>query len=169
MPPQLQLVAEENEPVLAIFRAEAGPRLCWAALCAAGAFAFMSLGYQRAVPPLWAGPLSAALIFSAAFSLAASLERRRLRFTLTDRHLAIESGLWRKRRRRIELARVRQVELTQSLLQRMRGAGSIAVAVDGRPLLLLGPLPRAQPISALLRDAVSAAGGLSPAPASNRR
>ncbi len=162
MPSQLRLVAEPPETpsrVLATFRADARLRLWGAAVCSVAAIAFTVLGYKRAVLPVIAGPLAAAFLLWAAYLLATFAARRTVRYTLSAQRLEIESGILGKRYESVDLWRVRDVVLEQTLVERLRGVGRITVYSSDQvePVLGLGPLASAKPLFDRLRDAVAAA------------
>lgn len=91
--------------------------------------------------------------------LFAGLSRRASRYTLTDQRLDVVRGLLGKRHESVELWRVRDVVLDQSVLDRMRGAGSISVFSTDQvaPVLLIGPVADAQKNYEAIRDAALAA------------
>jgi uncharacterized membrane protein YdbT with pleckstrin-like domain len=134
MAPQLRLVSPEVGPEpLASFRADARLRLWDAGLCACGAIAMTAAGYHRT--------LSA------------------LRYRLTPQRMEVERGILGKRYESIDLWRVRDVMLDQTLLERVRGVGRITVLSTDQlePELLVGPIASAKPLYDRLRDAVAAA------------
>src|SRR5690349_18644850 len=111
MPPQLRLVAEDQPPPLATATADARLRLWGAAVCALLAIALTAAGYERALRPVFAGPLAAAFLLWAAYLLATYAGKRAIRYTLTAQRLEIEKGILGKRYESIELWRVRDVVL----------------------------------------------------------
>lgn len=163
MAPQLQLL--EGVPpaappqVLATFRADARLRLWGAALCAVLAIAFELLGSSHAVRPLVAGPLAAAFLLWSLYLAASFASRRSVRYTLSTQRLEVEKGVFGRHIESIELWRVRDVILDQTLLERVRGVGRITVFSSDQvePVLELGPLASAKPLFERLRDAVAAA------------
>ena len=58
--------------------------------------------------------------------------RAGLRYTLTAERLEIEKGLFARRRQSIELWRVRELVLEETLLERLRGMGRITVLCSDR-------------------------------------
>jgi len=162
MPTQLQ-VAGEDPPaparVLASFRADARLRLWGAALCASLAIVFTMLGYPRTVPPLVAGPAAGAFLLWSAYLAVTFALRRSLSYRVTAQRLEIEQGVLGKRYESIELWRVRDVVLEQSLIERLRGVGRITMFSSDQvePVLVVGPLADARPRFVLLRDAVAGA------------
>ena len=161
MAPQLHLVSpagSEPEP-LAAFRADARLRLWGAGVCACASIALSAAGYQRSLPPLAAGPAAAAFLLWALYLLATFTLRRAVRYRLTAQRLEVERGILGKRYESIDLWRVRDVVLEQSLLERLRGVGRITVVStdEVEPELLVGPVPEAKALYDLLRDAVALA------------
>lgn len=162
MPAQLQVVREELDPAPAArtrFRPEARPQLWGAGACACVAMSFTWLGYARAVRPIFAGPLAAGFLLWALSLLAAFAARRAVQYTLTAARLEIERGLFGKRVESIELWRVRDVVLDQTVFERVRGAGRITLYSSDQvePQLVLGPVSGGRPLFDRLRDAVAAA------------
>src|SRR5205807_1810993 len=117
------------------------------------------LGFEGVVRPLIAGPLAAALLLAAAWQLASGIARRNVLYKLGPQRLEIERGLLGKRFESIDLWRVRDVVLEQSLLQRLRGAGTLTVYSSDQvdPVLAIGPVAAAKSLYDQLRDAVAAA------------
>jgi uncharacterized membrane protein YdbT with pleckstrin-like domain len=156
MAPQLHLVGEEPEP-LASLRADARLRLWGAGLCACGAIAMTAIGYRRALAPVLAGPLAAAFLLWSLYLLATFAGRRAVRYSLTPQRLEIEHGILGKRYESIELWRVRDVILEQTLLERVRGVGRITVVSSDpvEPTLVVGPVASAKRLYEQLRDTVA--------------
>ena len=160
MAPQLRLVSPERGPEpLASFRADARLRLWGAGLCACGAIAMTAAGYHRTLSALLAGPVAAAFVLWSLYLLATFTVRRAIRYTLTPQRLEVERGILGKRFESIDLWRVRDVMLDQTLLERVRGVGRITVLSTDplEPELLVGPVASAKPLYDRLRDAVAAA------------
>jgi membrane protein YdbS with pleckstrin-like domain len=162
MPSQLRLVPEsapERPAPPAIFRADARLRLWGAAACASLAILFTLFGYARRVPPVIAGPVAAAFLLWAAYLLTTFASRRAVRYTLSTQRLEIEKGILGKRYESVELWRVRDVVLEQTLLERLRGVGRITVFSSdlSEPVLQLGPAAGGKALFDRLRDAVAAA------------
>src|SRR5438874_10056241 len=181
MPSQLHLVsddpAEKAAPV-AVFRADARLRLWGAAMCALGAILFTILGYPRRIPPVIAGPLAAAFLLWSAYLLVTFAARRSVRYTLSTQRLEIEKGILGKRYESVELWRVRDVVLEQSLFERLRGVGRITVYSSDQvePQVDIGPVPGARILFDRLREAIAAVAPARPgapatpgAPVSDRR
>ncbi|HYS10067.1 MAG TPA: PH domain-containing protein [Myxococcales bacterium] len=157
---QLQLVSAESEPeAIADVRTDARPRLWGAGLCAGISIAATLIGYQHTVPPLFAGPVAAAFLFWALYLLATFAGRRAVRYRLTMQRLEVERGILGRRYESIDLWRVRDVVLEQTLIERMRGVGRITVLStdEVEPELIVGPVASAKPLYDRLRDAVAAA------------
>jgi membrane protein YdbS with pleckstrin-like domain len=157
---QLQIVAPGDEPASpAAFRADARLRLWGAGTCAAVSIAFTWLGYRRSVLPVIAGPVSAAFVLWAAYLLLTFTTRRAVRYRLTPARLEIEKGVLGKRYESIDLWRVRDVVLEQTLIERIRGVGRITVLSNDQvePNLQVGPVTGAKRLYDELRDAVAAA------------
>jgi uncharacterized membrane protein YdbT with pleckstrin-like domain len=157
----LRLVSEEgSEPrPLASFRTDARLRLWGAGLCACAAIAMTAVGYHRTVAPVLAGPVAAAFLLWSAYLLATFAGRRSVRYTLTAQRLEVERGILGKRYESIDLWRVGDVVLEQTLVERLRGVGRITVLSTDQvePQLLVGPVAAAKPLYDHLRDAVAAA------------
>jgi uncharacterized membrane protein YdbT with pleckstrin-like domain len=107
--------------------------------------------------PVIAGPVAAAFLLWALYLLATFAARRSVRYTLTAQRLEIERGILGKRYESIDLWRVRDVTLEQTVLERVRGVGRITVVSTDQlePLLLLGPVASAKRLYDQLRDAVA--------------
>ena len=158
---QLHLVADEPEsgrPTLA-FRADARLRLWGAALCACGAIALTWLGYANRLLPVLAGPVAAAFLLWSAYLLITFAGRRAVRYTLSPTRLEIESGILGKRVESVELWRVRDVVLEQTLSERLRGVGRITLYSNDQvePQLEIGPVAEARLLFDRLRNRVAAA------------
>jgi uncharacterized membrane protein YdbT with pleckstrin-like domain len=79
-----------------------------------------------------------------------------LRFTITTRIVEREQGILMKKIDTLDLGRVKDVEMTQSLMQRMLGLGSIQIISGDRvnPDLVIEDLHNPRPIYEKLRNAV---------------
>ena len=156
MAPQLRLVGDEPPPLFSV-RADARLRLWGAGLCACGALGMTAVGYRRSLPPVIAGPVAAAFLLWALYLLATFAGRRSVRYTLTPQRLEIERGILGKRYESIDLWRVRDVALEQTLLERVRGVGRITVVSSDQlePMLLVGPVASAKRLYDQLRDAIA--------------
>ena len=146
-------------PALASFRTDARLRLWGAGACASFALAITWLGYAHRLLPLVAGPLSAAFLLWSAYLALTFAGRRAIRYTLTAQRLEIERGVFGKHVASVELWRVRDLVLDQTLVERMRGVGRITLYSSDQlePELDVGPVAGARSLFARLRDAVSAA------------
>ncbi|MGE5047268.1 MAG: PH domain-containing protein [Deltaproteobacteria bacterium] len=157
MDPQLHLV--DAAPKLAAFRADARLRLLGAGVCVGLALALIEAGYRRLLVPVIAGPLSASFLLWAAYLVVTFAARAALRYTLTAQRLEIEKGLFPRRRQSIELWRVRELVLEETLLERVRGVGRITVLYNDprAPSLDIGPVAGARKLCQDLRLAVAGA------------
>src|SRR5438309_2253967 len=129
MSAELHRVAEEpdtSRPTLD-FRADARLRLWGAALWACAAIALTWMGYAGAMLPVLAGPLAASLLLASGYLLMTFVSRRAVRYTLTASRLELEKGILGRRVESVELWRVRDVVLEQTLLERLRGVGRITL------------------------------------------
>ncbi len=79
-----------------------------------------------------------------------------LRYRITQRLIEREQGVFRRQTDSLDLARVKDVQLQQSFLERMLGLGTIVLfSTDTTdPVLTLSALPQARFIYEALRDAV---------------
>ncbi|MBI3831542.1 MAG: PH domain-containing protein [Planctomycetes bacterium] len=81
---------------------------------------------------------------------------RSLRYTITTRLIEREKGLLLKRVDSLDLGRVKDVELTQTLLQRMLKVGTLEIFSTDRtdPDMRIECIPNPKPVYEKLRDAV---------------
>lgn len=96
------------------------------------------------------------LIAAAAVALAlAGLKRRNINWSLTSDRLIERSGLLASRRREMELADVRSIEVTRSLSQRLLGLGNVMVAsaASAEFLIRLQDIPDPERVAEILRQA----------------
>jgi len=159
---QLHLVAPDRDPpavAAGSFRVDARLRLWSSGLCALLAIGMTALGYRRALHPALAGPLAAAFLLWSLYLLTTFTGRRSVRYRLTAQRLEVERGVFGKRFESVDLWRVRDLVLEQTLLERMRGVGRITVLSSDQvePELLVGPVASARELYDQLRDAVAAA------------
>jgi uncharacterized membrane protein YdbT with pleckstrin-like domain len=96
------------------------------------------------------------LIAAGAVVLAtAALARRNISWSLTSDRLIERRGLLASRRREMELADVRSIEVNQTLGQRMLGLGNvmIASAASAEFLIRLTNIPNPEQVAEMLRQA----------------
>jgi uncharacterized membrane protein YdbT with pleckstrin-like domain len=144
MPSQLRLI-KSDEP-RAQFRADARLRLWGAVFCGLLAIALTAIGYDGSLPPVLAGPLAAAFLLWACYLALTFVGRRSERYTLTAARVEIERGILGKRYENVELWRIREVVLEQTLVERVRGVGRITLASSdaAQPSIVLGPVAQAR-------------------------
>jgi uncharacterized membrane protein YdbT with pleckstrin-like domain len=84
------------------------------------------------------------------------LSIRTLRYTITTRLIEREEGIVIKRVDSLDLFRVKDVQLSQSLVQRALNVGTIKVFSGDKsdPVMLIEDIPNARPAYEKLRDAV---------------
>jgi uncharacterized membrane protein YdbT with pleckstrin-like domain len=161
MTPQLELVTPQGaDPApVASFRTDARLRLWGAGACASVSIVLTALGYDRSLPPVVAGPAAAAFLLWSVYLVATFTLRSAIRYRLTQQRLEVERGILGRRFESIDLWRVRDVVLEQTLIERLRGVGRITVLSSDQvePELLVGPVAAAKPLYDRLRDAVAAA------------
>lgn len=114
-------------------------------------------GYRGTVAPLLAGPVAATLVFLSAWFGFTWAERRCTSYALGSAQLLIGRGIVRRRVESVDLSRIREARLHQTVLQRLRGVGRIALVLDGpsRTVLVVGPLAQAEKLHRMLRDAAA--------------
>jgi uncharacterized membrane protein YdbT with pleckstrin-like domain len=164
MPPDLRVVQGEGDPAAPLASFTHDARLSWlfaqilAALWVAGAIAAFVVTYDRSVR-IFLATLAVAAGVAAVSQCFSALGRGAYRYTLTRQRLDLERGLFGKRRESVELWRVRDVVLDQSVLDRMRGAGTLTIFSTDQvePTLVVGPIADAQRNYEALRDATQAA------------
>jgi uncharacterized membrane protein YdbT with pleckstrin-like domain len=85
---------------------------------------------------------------------------RSLHYRITTRLIERESGLFTKRVDSVDVARVKDVQLVQTMPERLLGIGGVEVFSSDQtdPVIRLEALPRARAIFEQLRDAVLEAG-----------
>jgi uncharacterized membrane protein YdbT with pleckstrin-like domain len=105
------------------------------------------------------GALAVLAAAAAVSQVAAALGRRGSRYTLTAQRLELERGLFAKRHESVDLWRVRDVVLDQSMFDRLRGAGTITVFSNDQvaPVLTIGPVADAKAIYEKIRDTAQTA------------
>ncbi len=141
------------------FRNDARPSLWSAALLAFASVTAAGLGFADRVPPLPSAIAAALLLFSALWLLAAGVGQRAVRYTLSGARLEIERGLLGRRLESMELWRVRDVVLEQSLFERVRGVGRLTLYSTDKvePVLTIGPVASSRALFDRVRDLVAAA------------
>lgn len=111
----------------------------------------------RAWPGIWiAGWVLLPLVVGAFLLLSVWTRTRTHRWKVTSRRIEVETGFFSKRVDTIELWKIRDVELRQSVLERVMGVSTIALtAHDGAfPALDLRGLPADRTIYDRLMNAV---------------
>ena len=164
MPPELRLVKGEGDAAAPLATFTHDPRLNWlfakvlAALWVAGGIAAFVVTYDKSVQ-IFLATLAVAAAVAAVWQAFAGLSKGGYKYTLTKQRLDLERGLMSKRRESVELWRVRDVVLDQSVLDRMRGAGTLTIFSTDQvePTLVVGPIADAQRNYEALRDATQAA------------
>ena len=91
-------------------------------------------------------------------SLVHWLRWRADRFVLTDERIALRSGVWRRTGRDVPLARVDEVTFSQTLLQRVRGSGTLRVAAGDADAVVVRDLPDVEAVQREVYRAVDALG-----------
>jgi uncharacterized membrane protein YdbT with pleckstrin-like domain len=150
MPSRLRLI-KPSEPSVQ-YRGDARLRLWGAVVCALAAAALTASGYEGRLPPVLAGPLAAAFLLWAAYLVLTFVGQGSERYTLTAGRLEVERGVLAKRCESVELWRVREVVLEQTLGERLRGAGRITL-VGGdtaQVSLVVGPVAKVRAFHELL-------------------
>lgn len=98
-----------------------------------------------------------ALFIASALMIGVMILRvKSVRYKITTRLIEREQGIIFRRIDALDLARVKDVELSQSLLQRMAGIGTIEVFSTDKtdPVMFIESLPNPRPVYEKLRDAV---------------
>ena len=126
------------------------------ALIGAGAAA-MSLQNQGTVTqqPLLIGGV-ALFLASALMPLYIVFRIRSQRYTITRRLIEREQGIFVKKVDAVDLAKVKDVELSQSIMERMLNIGTIKIFSTDKtmPMMLIEAIPAPRPVYEQLRDAV---------------
>lgn len=118
-----------------------------AALLLGGSVALAAKGQQR--------PAVAALLSSFVVALLAIIARRSMSWSITSERLIEYRGLLQSRRREIELADIRSVEVNRRLTQRLLGLGNVLVASAASAdfLIKLEDIVHPDDIAEMLRQA----------------
>ncbi len=66
------------------------------------------------------------------FPLRAHLKRRLITLRLQDHHLTLETGLFSRTRRTLDMAKIQDVTVRQTIGQRMLGVGDVLLEDSGR-------------------------------------
>lgn len=167
-----QVKAEEMVPNRAagipasvvIFEGSVSLWMAWKAIVLSVLLDFVGLGAAVYSTMSGAGSLQQPLLIGGVALLIASgimlayvvVTVRMTRYKITNRLIERESGILLKRTDSLDLARVKDVELVQSVVDRMAGIGTIEVISTDRtdPAMYVEALPNAKPIYEKLRDAV---------------
>jgi uncharacterized membrane protein YdbT with pleckstrin-like domain len=108
-------------------------------------------------------PGYAALVVGVALFLASNImlaytiiSIKSQRYKISRKLIEREYGILVKRVDSLDLGRVKDVELSQSILQRMAGVGTIEVFSSDKndPLMMIESLPNPRPVYEQLRDAM---------------
>ncbi len=164
MPPDLHLVQGEADASAPLASFTHDARLNWlfakifAFLWVAGGVAAFVVNSDKSVQ-IFLATLAVAAAVAAVWQTFSGLGKGGYRYTLTKRRLDLERGLMSKRRESVELWRVRDVVLDQSVIDRMRGAGTLTIFSTDQvdPTLVVGPIADAQRNYEALRDAAQVA------------
>ncbi len=97
-------------------------------LCAVIFIGSIMLYFQVEERPLWA-PVVGALLFL--FPIRMHLKRIAVKLILEGTHLTLQTGLLSKTTRTLDLAKVQDVTVRQSVGQRMLGTGDVSVETAG--------------------------------------
>ena len=98
----------------------------------------------------------ALFLASAIMPIYVMMRIRSQRYTITRRLIEREQGVIMKKVDAIDLAKVKDVELSQSILERMLNVGTIRVFSTDKtiPMMSIEAIPNPRPIYEQLRDAV---------------
>lgn len=121
----------------------------------------LSFKYIPPDKPQWLPWLWAVLIL---WPIKRHIQRQSVKLTITGEKLRYESGIGSKSTRIIQLPKVQDVRVIQSLGQRMLGVGNISIETAGEASrLLVENIDRPQQLGEMITDASSnsaASGGL---------
>ena len=162
--PGMPLLATGDGKEEVIFHGPVSLWIGWQSLAGAGLAAvsgLAALAYGSFYAQGWTSQVL--VIAGGALALAAALmvpylifSIRSLRYKITTRLIEREKGLFFKRVDSLDLGRIKDVELTQSVLQRIMRIGTLEVFSSDRtdPDMRIEALPNPRPIYERLRDAV---------------
>jgi uncharacterized membrane protein YdbT with pleckstrin-like domain len=92
---------------------------------AAGVWAFTTFAQDQ---PLWIVAIPCILLL---FPIRMHIKRRLVSIRLHDNHLTIESGLFSRMRRTVDMAKIQDVTVRQSFGQRLLGVGDLTLESAG--------------------------------------
>lgn len=153
-----------ERPAEIIYKGPVSLWMGWKAL--AGAAAAVIAGaiigvYGLFQPPNWSKQVlviaGGALFFSGLLMIPYLIwSIRSLRYTITTRLIEREKGLFLKRVDSLDLGRVKDVELTQNILQRLMKVGTLEIFSTDKtdPDMRIECIPNPKPVYDKLRDAV---------------
>ncbi len=95
-------------------------------IIAAGIWAYYAYFQDR---PKW---LMALLLIFLVFPIRMHIERRLITLRLEGHHLTLETGLLSRTRRTLDMAKIQDVTVKQTLGQRMRGVGDLVLEDSGK-------------------------------------
>jgi uncharacterized membrane protein YdbT with pleckstrin-like domain len=91
-----------------------------------GIWAYSAYGQRQ---PAW---LMAIPLIVLVFPLRMHLKRRLITLRLQDHHLTLESGLFSRTRRTLDMAKIQDVTVNQTLGQRLLGVGDLMLEDSGK-------------------------------------
>lgn len=134
--------------------------LCLVAAAAIAAYWLTAADQPLGIPMWWA--LVAPLLL-AAFVAIRHIQRRMTKIVVTADRLRYESGLFSKTTENIELSKVQDVRVVQSLTQRIFNLGNISLETAGSSSRIgMSSIDRPQDTATHLLDMVRAAGKQQP-------
>ena len=93
---------------------------------AAGIWAYYAYGQDR---PAW---IMAIPFIVLVFPIRMHITRRLITLRLQDHHLTLETGLFSRTRRTVDMAKIQDVTVNQTLGQRMLGVGDLVLEDSGQ-------------------------------------
>jgi len=151
-------------PSVVIYEGSVSLWMAWKAILISVILDFVGVGAAIFSTTSNAGTMQTPLLIGGVALLLASgimlayvvVTVRMTRYKITNKLIERESGIVLKRTDSLDLARVKDVQLTQSIVDRMAGIGTIEVFSTDRtdPAMFVEALPNAKPIYEKLRDAV---------------